>query len=372
LKHALAQVAEINNDVDKKTTKGIYPALEVKGATGGADIHQFPMIQMAGGAAGGGWVWRSWTPQDIRGVKASMEECLKTNPRRAIQILHDQIKMQGETRTDIGFICTAVLPSSIWSSHAADWGVKVEDEADNTLNQHLPAGNEREAQAVYRGRVQALMDELATAMAPRVMDWQAIQEVTQDAKESPAEYKTRLYEQIELHSGYDNPAEIPRHFLNTMFVDGLCDEVRKEVKADMPGWKTAEVVAVFERARQAWQTLREEERRGKKTERALIVRNLELKSRKYEDREGRPRRDNPDWEPRYEAEQGQRRPWNRENEPRRQGECFNCGKFGHWSRECKAPPRQRGWGPRPPQQQERPTAPPREYERQGETVEINY
>ena len=236
LKHALAQVAEINNDVDKKTTKGIYPALEVKGATGGADIHQFPMIQMAGGAAGGGWVWRSWTPQDIRGVKASMEECLKTNPRRAIQILHDQIKMQGATRTDIGFICTAVLPSSIWSSHAADWGVKVEDEADNTLNQHLPAGNEREAQAVYRGRVQALMDELATAMAPRVMDWQAIQEVTQDEKESPAEYKTRLYEQIELHSGYDNPAEIPRHFLNTMFVDGLCDEVRKEVKADMPGW----------------------------------------------------------------------------------------------------------------------------------------
>ena len=47
------------------------------------------------------------------------------------------------------------------------------------------------------------MDQLATDMALRVMDWQAITEIVQDIKESPSAYKARLYEQIELHSGYE-------------------------------------------------------------------------------------------------------------------------------------------------------------------------
>ena len=65
LKQALAQIAETNDDSNRKmttqpeTTKGIYPTFEEKGAIGGADIQQFPMIQ----ATNGDWVWRSWTPK---------------------------------------------------------------------------------------------------------------------------------------------------------------------------------------------------------------------------------------------------------------------------------------------------------------------
>ena len=144
------------------------------------------------------------------------------------------------------------------------------------------------------------------------------------------------------YTGFANMAEMPLHFLNTMFVEGLCDEVRRELKVTLPGWKTATVADVCERARQAWQTLKEEERREKKTERALIMRNLEWKSHKYDEREERPRRENPDWEPRYETGPGQRRLWNRSDNPRRQGECFRCGKPGHWGRDCNALARQRG------------------------------
>ena len=143
-------------------------------------------------------------------------------------------------------------------------------------------------------------------------------------------HKARLYEQIELHSGYDMLAGVPHHLLNSMFVEGLCDEVRKEVKTAIPEWKGAAPAVLHERVRQAWQTQKEEERREIKAERALIMRNLERKARKYGEREERPRRDNPDWEPRYEAGQGQRRPWTRNNEQQKGGECFNCGKPGHW------------------------------------------
>jgi len=103
LKQALAQLEEKNDNIEGKITtrpgitKRIYPVLKEEGAVGGTDIQQFPMVQMARDE----WVWRSWTPQDIRGVKASMEEYLKSNPRKAIKILHDQIKMHGATRTDI-------------------------------------------------------------------------------------------------------------------------------------------------------------------------------------------------------------------------------------------------------------------------------
>ena len=161
-------------------------------------------------------------PQDMRGVKASMDECLKSNPRKAIKILHDQVKMHGATRMDIGFICTAVLPSSVWSAHAAEWGTKREEEEDHTLNRYGLAADARARQEEYKGRVGALMDQLADEMAPRVMDWAAIREVIQDIRESPSAYKTRLYEQIELHSGYDTLAGVPHHLLNSMFVEGLC------------------------------------------------------------------------------------------------------------------------------------------------------
>jgi len=150
-----------------------------------------------------------------------------------------------------------VLPSSVWSAHSADWGVKKEGEQDHTLNRHDLNDEEKAAQTVYKVRVTALMDQLATEMAPRVMDWHAIRDVVQDIKEPPSAYKARLYEQIDLHSGYDSMREAPKHFLNTMFVEGLCDEVRKKVKASIPGWKDSEPAALHERARQAWQTQKE-------------------------------------------------------------------------------------------------------------------
>ena len=112
--------------------------------------------------------------------------------------------MHGATRTDIGFICTAVLPSSVWGARSAAWGVKPENEVDNTLNRTGLTEDERVAQTAYRTRVNDPMDQLATDMAPRVMDWQAITEIVQDIKESPSAYKARLYEQIELHSGYED------------------------------------------------------------------------------------------------------------------------------------------------------------------------
>ena len=136
-KQMLAQLAL--QDGGEKTpagaAKGIYPVLEEETGAEGADIQQCPMVQTGENE----WVWRSWTPQDVRGLKANMEEHLKGNPRKAIKILHDQITMHGATRTDIGFICTVVLPSSIWGAHSAAWGVKPEHEVDDTLNRrNLP------------------------------------------------------------------------------------------------------------------------------------------------------------------------------------------------------------------------------------------
>ena len=129
--------------------KRIYPVLEEETETEGADIQQCPMMQTGENV----WVWRPWTPQDIMGLKANMEEHLKENPRKAIKILHDQIMMHGATRTDIGFICTAVLPSSVWGAHSAAWGVKPEHEVDGTLNQRNLPVSERAAQTVYKDRV---------------------------------------------------------------------------------------------------------------------------------------------------------------------------------------------------------------------------
>ena len=86
--------------------------------------------------------------------------------------------MHGATRTDIGFICTAVLPSSVWGARSAAWAVKPENEVDNTLNRTGLTEDERVAQTAYRTRVNDLMDQLATDMAPRVMDWQAITTVS--------------------------------------------------------------------------------------------------------------------------------------------------------------------------------------------------
>ena len=79
LKRALAQLAEKNDNIEGKITtrpgitKGIYPVLEEEGAVGGTDIQQFPMVQMARDD----WVWRSWTPQDIRGGKSNYGRILK-------------------------------------------------------------------------------------------------------------------------------------------------------------------------------------------------------------------------------------------------------------------------------------------------------
>jgi len=110
----------------------------------------------------------------------------------------------------------------------------------------------------------------------------------QEAKEAPSAYKTHLYEQIELHSGYNNLRDVPEHFFNTMFVEGLCDEVRRDVKARYPVWKNARTENLHDRARQAWKTMQKEERRGRLTQRALVVRDLERKDREYEETGFRP------------------------------------------------------------------------------------
>ena len=95
---------------------------------------------------------------------------MKSNPRKVIKTLHDQITMHGATRTDIGFICMAVLPSSVWGAHSAAWSVKPEHEVDDTLNRRNLPEAEQAAQTVYKDRVITLMETLATEMAPRVTD----------------------------------------------------------------------------------------------------------------------------------------------------------------------------------------------------------
>ena len=53
--------------------KRIYPVLDKKTETEGADIQQCSMMQTGENE----WVWRSWTPQDVRRLKANKKKHLK-------------------------------------------------------------------------------------------------------------------------------------------------------------------------------------------------------------------------------------------------------------------------------------------------------
>ncbi|XP_078022889.1 uncharacterized protein LOC144462602 [Epinephelus lanceolatus] len=276
-----------------------------------------PMLEVAAGNGEAQLVYRPWLMSDMIEAMATLPHILEGGEKYGEQLHRPTI---GELRR----MLTCHMSN--------DWHKVADVFMDNESARLVHCDYEHDTNAAYRAIVNRLMLKLKTKF-PVCLDWGKVVAVKQGAEESVPAYLFRLREAAMKYGGLTETEveakEGERHAtqMRLLFLNGVKPEIADVIHRVFLTWPTADLAdierhavgaeAEFQCQRAELQRQREEEaakkleKKDRLSAKLLLAQLQDLKGgRKGKSRGGRRDKDKD------------------------KDRCYNCGKSGHWARNC--------------------------------------
>lgn len=290
-----------------------------------AQGHQMPMVQVMGPEGQPCHVFRPWTEADMMGTLAFLPS-LEASGEKFPEALDTFCREFCPTFPELRRLLSLKIGSVAYA--------KIKEKLGPDVKMVSPVWTD-EQNRPYVLAVQGLIEHIKVKF-PRKCDTTSVAKCKQETGESVDKCLNRLTEVYNEFSGVTPPSEIAavsgpwEQGLINAFRNGLLPQIAKAVNKSCVGIEDARLTEVRRHAAHAERLLREagemEDKKMKRDNHKASLTMMRHFAAGSSDTMRRSYRDNDNWR---RAAGGERTGRNV------QGACHNCGRMGHWAKECR-------------------------------------